>query len=167
MNKLLLLFFSVSNLYCQEDEVLKLGQTLPSFSLITVDNDTINSNELKGKIIFINFFSTWCSPCLEEFPVLKTEIFDTYKNYKDFLFLAIGRGHSSSELTEFKKRTNNQLPLYPDKEKIIYSKFANVSIPRNYIINRDGIVIYVSKGFYIEDFHVMTKTLNELLIKEK
>jgi peroxiredoxin len=155
-----LLFLSLPAL--SQDDVVQKGQELPDFS-ITTDAATIKSADLKGKVILINFFATWCVPCIQELPYLQKEVWEKYKNNPHFTLLVIGRGHSAEEVNNFRLQRKFALPMYPDKEQSIYQRFAKHYIPRNYIINAKGKIVYTSMGYNPDEFKEMLKKLHSLL----
>ena len=161
MKKALLSFVLLVNILVFSQDVQEKHPS-PVFS-ITNENGTIKSSDLKGKVVLINFFATWCAPCMEELPLSQKEIWEKYKDNKKFSLLVIGREHSQDEITAFKTKKGFTLPMYPDKTKSVYSLFAKQSIPRNYIVDTNGSVIYASVGFDEAEFKNMLNKLDELL----
>ncbi|MCT3734868.1 TlpA family protein disulfide reductase [Elizabethkingia anophelis] len=161
MKKALLSFVLLVNILVFSQDVQEKHPS-PVFS-ITNENGTIKSSDLKGKVVLINFFATWCAPCMEELPLLQKEIWEKYKDNKKFSLLVIGREHSQDEITAFKAKKGFTLPMYSDKTKSVYSLFAKQSIPRNYIVDTNGSVIYASVGFDEAEFKNMLNKLDELL----
>ncbi|TAJ15022.1 TlpA family protein disulfide reductase [Marinilabiliaceae bacterium JC017] len=143
-------------------EKVKKGDVMPAFE-ITSETINLSSEALKGKVVLINFFATWCPPCQKELPHLQQKVWEKFKNNKDFELLVIGREHDEKELEAFKKKKQFDLPFYPDKERHVFSKFAASSIPRNYLINKEGVIVYASSGFNEEAFSEMLKVLEKLL----
>ncbi|PIF45650.1 thiol-disulfide isomerase/thioredoxin [Chryseobacterium sp. 52] len=141
---------------------IRENQPVPKFS-VKNEKGTLKSSDLKGKVVLINFFATWCGPCLKELPHLQKEVWEKYKDNKKFSLLVIGREHSQNELIEFKARKGFDLPFYPDKDRSVYSLFAKESIPRNYIVDAKGNVVYSSMGFNEEEFKRMVEKIDELL----
>jgi peroxiredoxin len=165
---LLMLTFSYG--FCQETpqevnetSIVKLNQKAPEFSFQTVDNKNISSADYKGKIILINFFATWCEPCMKEMPYLQKEVWDKLKDNPNFVFLSFGRDHSQEEIDKFIKKKKYTFPIFADKGKLVYNHFASKYIPRNYIIDSNGTIVYISFGFETEEFKQMKKVLAELL----
>ena len=75
----------------QEKETsVKVGDNVPEFVVEMFDGQKIDIKDLKGKIVLINFWATWCPPCQEELKRVQKEIVDRFKG-KDFVFLAISR----------------------------------------------------------------------------
>ncbi|ESU26433.1 Peroxiredoxin [Flavobacterium limnosediminis JC2902] len=142
---------------------IKDGQSVPDFSFTDGTGKKISMSDLKGKVVLINFFATWCGPCVQEMPYLQKDIWELLKENKNFALLSFGRGHNAEEISKFSNAKKITLPMYPDKEKIIYTSFATKYIPRNYLIDQNGIVVYSSVGFSTEEFEVLKDKINELL----
>lgn len=141
----------------------KIGDKVPAFKCTTLDGKTIDIQELKGKVILINFFATWCPPCNQELPVLQSDVWEKYKNNRKFVLLILGREHTEKELTEWVAKKGFVMPFAPDPKREIYSLFAKESIPRNVIIGKDGKIAFQSIGYTPEEFTKVLKTLEDLL----
>jgi peroxiredoxin len=142
----------------------KVGQTVPNFSVTTLDGKVMNMSELKGKIVLINFFATWCGPCMAEMPKVEKEIWQQLKSDK-FLVVAIGREHTKDELIKFNKGKGFTFPIAPDLKREVFSLFARQSIPRNYVIGKDGKIAYQGIGYTPEEFGKMVELIRGLLAK--
>lgn len=142
--------------------IVKVGDVAPNFTVITPDGD-VTTADLKGKVVLVNFFATWCPPCVKELPVLEKEVWNKYKDNKDFVLLVIGREHTPKELKKFAEDKGLNLPFCPDEDRNIFSQFAKQSIPRNYIINKGGKIIYASKGYSHKEFEHMIDVLKRQL----
>ncbi len=161
---LVLLLICVNSLFAQDEFTLvKEGAKAPDFSYEVREGVSQKLSDLKGKVVWINFFATWCGPCRQELPHLQKEVYDTYKNNKDFVLLIIGREHGWEEVNKFKTEQKFNMPFYPDKERKIFSVYANQNIPRNFIIDKQGNVAASSVGFTEEDFGKLKEKLAELL----
>ena len=154
----LLLLLVSTPAFCQD---VAVGQPLPTFT-VRNDQQTINPADLKGKVVLINFFATWCGPCLQELPQMQ-QLWATHKNNKNLVILVIGREHSQSEITAFKSKKGFDLPMYPDEKRQVYSLFATQYIPRNYLIDAQGNIAYTSVGFGQDEFNKMLSKVDELL----
>jgi len=160
----LLIFSSISLFgYCQDENIVQKGHQVPDFVINMDSGKSINFSDYKGSVVLINFFATWCGPCKMEMPLLQNKVWLKFKDNKKFKLMSIGRGHSLDEVTNFKTTNNLDFPIFPDKDKSIYNKFASGYIPRNYIIDSKGEVVYMSVGFSNEEFNTMLVVLDNLL----
>jgi peroxiredoxin len=144
--------------------LIKVGQVVPEFSYITLENDTINVNELKGKVVFMNFFATWCPICIKELPYIESDIWTKYKDNENFELIVFGREHNAEEVIAFKEKSGYAFNFVPDPERKIYSLFAEKYIPRNIVLDRDGNIIFQA-GFDDEDFAKLKEVLETELAK--
>jgi thiol-disulfide isomerase/thioredoxin len=152
--------FSFFQIFAQEETTLvKLSENVPAFDFEMTPGVKHNIAELKGKLVLITFFATWCSPCKQELPHIQSYIYNKFKNNPKFQLLIFGREHSWEEVNKFKAANKFSMPFYPDPERKIYSKFAGQYIPRNFLISPEGKVLFSSIGFVEKDF----KSLKELI----
>lgn len=159
-------FFLVSCARSQEFvSYTKVGDPILSFSLMTLEGAAFNIEEMKGKVVLVNFWATWCAPCLTEMPMLEKEVWQKHKG-NDFEMIAIAREQGSQEIKVFQEKNKFTFPMGPDPQKAIYSKFSNAGIPRNYLVNRQGQIIYQSTGFNPKDFRELIALLEKELKSE-
>ena len=149
----------------EKTTLIAVGQNVPEFNYITLENDTININELKGNVVFINFFATSYPICMKELPFVESDIWAKYKDKSDFKLIAFGREHVADEMISFKEKTGYTFNIVPDPGRKIYSLFAERYIPRNVILDREGKIIYQATGFDNEEFvrlkDILEKELNK------
>ncbi len=165
-NLITLIFISLFYLssYAQDESTLvKPGDTAPDFSITLKDGSTKKLSDLKGKVVWVNFFATWCPPCRKELPHLEKEVYNKLKSNKNFELLVIGREHDWETLNKFKKDNNYKLPFYPDAEREAFSKYAKQNIPRNFIIDKEGKIVVASTGFNEDEFGEIIQKVEELL----
>ena len=109
-----------------------------------LDNNIFNIQKFKGKNLLINYWATWCNPCLAEMPYM-VELYEKYKNEDDIIFLFLSREELKTIKNYIPKDENLQrLPIY----KIITDDefFATSGIPTTFIINSDGEVLVKDLG---------------------
>lgn len=142
----------------------KEGQTVPSFKVTTLDGTQIDISQLKGKVVLLNFFATWCGPCMAEMPRVEKEIWLKHKE-EGLVVLALGREHSKEELVKFQKEKGFTFMIAPDPKREVFSLFAKESIPRNYVIDKEGKIAMQGIGYVPEEFEALKKKIEELLKK--
>lgn len=151
----------------EEDQIkattlIKQGDKAPDFTVEMFNGEQITLSKLKGKVVLINFWATWCPPCRQELTHVQKEIIDHFKG-QDFVFLPISRGEKKSVVEAFREKTGYTFPMGLDPKQEIYKKYASNYIPRNFVVGKDGKVIYVSVGFEPAEFANMIKAIEAAL----
>jgi len=158
-----ILFFSTFLLNGQTDTttLVKAGDQAPVFKCKTLEGKTIDISKLKGKVIMVNFFATWCPPCNHELPVLQKKVWEKYRNNTDFVLIILGRQHSEAEVRDFVTKKNFTMPFAADPKREIFSLYATQNIPRNVVIGKDGRIIFQGTGYSEEEFAKIEKLIAE------
>ncbi|HNW57605.1 MAG TPA: TlpA disulfide reductase family protein [Bacteroidales bacterium] len=141
----------------------KVGDKAPAFVCKTIDGKTIDISKQHGKIVMINFFATWCGPCNMELPVVQKNIWEKYKDNSKFVLVMIAREHSEQEVRDFVTLKKFKMPFAADSDRKIYKLYASQTIPRNYIIGKDGRIIYQGIGYTEEEFKEIEAIISEKL----
>jgi len=145
--------------------LVKKGQVLPTFTVEGKSGNKITSESLKGKVVLINFFATWCPPCRKELPLLQSNLWDKYKNREDFEVMVLAREEGWDKLDPFIEVNKYTFPIYPDLKRSIFSLFAENTIPRNVLVAKDGRIVHLSIGFTEKDFASLMRLVEEELAK--
>ena len=110
--------------------------------LVDQEGNDFNFERKKGEVLFINFWATWCPPCVAEMPSLQ-KLYDDYGEKVAFMFVVTK--DNSERVTKFLKKKGYTIPVYYAKTKnpdVLTSKV----LPTTYIINRDGRIIVAEIG---------------------
>lgn len=142
--------------------LISIGDKAPDFTFTTLNGKTTSLGELQGKVVLLNFFATWCGPCVREMPYLQSEVFEKVRN-DDFFVIAIARKQQANEVTEFKNTKGFTFPMAADPDKSIYSLFATQSIPRTFVIDKEGIVKWESGGLSKPQFQDLVSLIRKQL----
>ncbi len=130
------------------------------WTLKGMDGNTFKLKDHKGEVLFINFWATWCPPCVAEMPSLQ----DLHNDYQDkitFLFVARDK---NNRVTNFIERKGYELPVYFESgltPKILY----HPSLPTTYIINKKGGIELAKTGASDWNSDTVRKLLDSLLIQ--
>lgn len=162
---LLLLIVCFLKLSAQTDAstLTKTGDKAPDISLQVEKGKFKNLSSYKGKVVLINFFATWCPPCVEEMPRIQKDIWEKYQASPQFALFVLGREQDWDKLDPYKKKNNYTFSLLPDISRKAFSKYATQSIPRSVLINEEGIIVYQSIGYSPEEFAKLLSVLSSLL----
>jgi peroxiredoxin len=140
------------------------GSQVPEFSFEIRPGEIQKISDYKGKVVMITFFATWCGPCRKELPHINKEIYRKYAENKAFFLLVLGREHDWNAVNKFRKEQKFSMPLCPDPGRKIFSLFAGQNIPRNFLIDRNGKIIFASVGFNDQEFGNLKKEIEKQLI---
>lgn len=142
-----------------------IGNKVPSFSFEKEKGKKVNISDYKGKLVWINFFATWCPPCNAELPEAQKKVWDKHKDNPKFAFFVFGREEGWEKLILFKVKKGFTFPILPDLDRSIFSKFATDGIPRNVLIDASGKIIYQSTGYSPEEFDKLVALIDQQLKK--
>lgn len=150
-----------------EGYVLKVNDKAADFSVQLLDGTSVTLSSLKSKVVLINFWATWCQPCMKEFNELPSQILSRFKD-KDFVFLAISRGEEKKlvekKMKELRKKGIDFNPgLDPDKS--IWSLYGTAYIPKNFLLDQNGVIRYVSTGYGENKVAELAREIEKMLVQ--
>lgn len=145
--------------------LVKAGDTAPDFTVELFDGGTIALADLRGKVVLLNFWATWCPPCRQELTRVESDLIERFAG-RDFLFLPVSRGESREAVAEFREKMGYTFPMGLDPQRAVYDLYATNFIPRNFLIGRDGKVVLATVGYEPEEFDALVATIEETLNNE-
>lgn len=139
---------------------LKVGDRLPDFSVVMNDGTTVSDESLAGSVSCLMFFHTTCPDCQQTLPEVQ-KIYDVYGE-KGIKFALISREQDKEEIDVFWTENSLDMPFSAQKDRDVYSRFAQSRIPRVYICDKDGIIRYIYTDDPIPTYDDLNYALVEL-----
>ncbi len=142
--------------------LVKAGDIAPDFTVTLFNGEQLTLSSLRGKVVLLNFWATWCPPCREELTRVQADLIDHFAG-REFVFLPISRGEKREEVAAFREKTGYTFPMGLDPAQTIYDRYATNYIPRNFLIGSDGKIITTSIGYEPEEFNALIQTIEQTL----
>lgn len=115
------------------------GSPAIDFSLPNLDGDMKSSADYKGKVIFLNFWATWCKPCEEEMPSME-HLYSTFKK-RDFVIVAVSVDKDDPQvIKEFVEKYGLTFEILHDRKGRLKEAYKTTGVPETYIIDQNGII---------------------------
>ena len=123
-----------------------LGKTpAPDFTLKSNSGKNIKLSELRGQVVMINFWASWCGPCLQEMPLLE-QIYQKYQPL-GFTLLGVDVEEDSNEAIKWLKKVKISFPILFDNENSVSDLYNVSAMPTTVIIDRHGKIGYIHLGY--------------------
>ena len=162
-----LALISFSQVSADSGYIVKIGQKSPDVELQLTDGSIFKLNDLKGKVVVLQFTASWCSVCRKEMPHLENEVWLPNKD-KNFILIGVDYDEPLEKVMAFQNQMKTTYPMALDPGAEIFSQFAlkNSGVTRNVVIDQNGTIVYLTRLFDKEEFEGMKKKINSLLESE-
>jgi cytochrome c biogenesis protein CcmG/thiol:disulfide interchange protein DsbE len=121
-----------------------LNQPAPDFALVDLNGKRVRLGDLRGQIVLVNFWATWCGPCRAELPAID----DVYREQRDsgFTVLEVNEQESSADVSAFMSQIGQMPPVILDTNGSVMTQYRLKGLPDSFVIDRQGIVRGLSFG---------------------
>ena len=131
-----IIFFSLNSVFAASGP--QAGKKAPDFTLSDLSGNQVRLSDLKGKVVFLNFFGSWCPPCREEMPDINA-FYDEYKS-KDVVVLVVDLQEDPSTVKEFMRQNGLTFPVLLDLNDKVGSLYRVDGIPAWFFIDKNGFI---------------------------
>ena len=116
-----------------------IGGAAPEFGLMDLTKKTVKLSDYKGKVVFLNFWATWCKPCKEEMPSMEL-LYNAMKG-KDFEMIAVSIDRDIAKVEPFIKDLKLSFPVLLDFMGKADRRYKLTGVPETYIIDQNGVIV--------------------------
>ena len=158
------LVFGIVWMQSAKYELLAVGKPAPDFDLTDLNDKPQRLSDFRGKVVFLNFWATWCKPCREEMPSMEV----LHKNFeKDglvILAVSIDRVTTTKDIPPFIKGMNLTFPVLIDSWGKTDKPYKRMGVPETFIIDQQGVIREIVIGprdwTRLDSLQILTKLLN-------
>lgn len=138
--------------------LVRTGDIAPDFTVKMTSGDKVTLSSLRGKVVLVTFWATWCPPCRQELAHMQEGVIDQFAG-SDLVVLPISRGETRATVESFIHKMGYTFPVGIDENKSIYLKYATNYVPRAFVIDKKGRVVYNAAGYD----EVIAREINEAI----
>jgi peroxiredoxin len=117
---------------------VKMGDRAPGFTLPQLPSGKLSLSQFKGQVVVLNFWATWCPPCIEETPSL--EQFATDMRSQGVTVIGVSVDENGQQLDKFIRMYHLSYPIARDPSAALANRYGTYKLPETYIIDRNGRV---------------------------
>jgi len=161
-NSMIRIAFAVVAIYSFVSPSLALAQNAPGFSL-PGQNKTIQLSKYKGKVVYLDFWASWCDPCKRSFPWMNE--LQTHYGEDGFRIIAVNLDESRKDAEEFLKKMPAKFDVAFDKSGKTAEAYNLKAMPSSFLIDRNGNLVHKSLGYRAEEKKVLEKKIKQLVDK--
>lgn len=145
-------------------ETTNYGNADFTFTLQTLDTqpEVIPFEKWKGKVIFLNFWATWCPPCIAEMPSIQA-LYDKIEDKENIAFVMLATNDEKEKVQKFIKRKAYTFPIYFLGNSYLPPVFHSQAIPTTFIVNPAGKIVFKHEGIANYDTEEFEKMLEGLI----
>lgn len=147
----------------EESAPVAAGDKAADFKLEALDGSTVSLDQLKGKVVFLNVWATWCGPCREEMPSMET-LYDEFRANPDFVMLAVSQDtRGRAQVASYVEKNGYHFKILLDPENKVGEAYEVSGVPETFIINRQGRIVAHHMGAFDWSRPDVKQALKDLL----
>jgi thiol-disulfide isomerase/thioredoxin len=124
---------------------LAMGAAAPTFQLDSMAGNKVNLSDLRGKVVLLNFWASWCGPCRKEMPILE-QLHKQYQS-KGVTLVGVNVEPDSQDALKWLKVTPVSFPILFDRDSSVSKLYQVEGMPNTVILDRKGKVRFIHRGY--------------------
>ncbi len=147
----------------REGAPVAAGESAAEFRLQDLGGRTVSLRSLRGKVVFLNVWATWCGPCLQEMPSMET-LYNEFRNDRDFVMLAVSQDEKGRDaVAPYVEKNGFHFEILLDPHNEVSQKYNVTGVPETFIIDREGRIVAHHVGAFDWSLPEIKETFEELL----
>jgi peroxiredoxin len=139
------------------------GEKAPDFTLPSLSGQEVSLANLRGKVVILNVWATWCEPCRAEMPSMET-LYEDFKSNKNFVLLAVSQDEGSRDaVASFVKKNGYHFTVLLDPKNVVSAAYGASGVPETFVIDRNGRIVAHHLGAFDWSRPDVREALRDLL----
>lgn len=125
---------------------VEIGRPAPPYAAVSFSGDSVSLKSLRGKVVLLNIWATWCAPCKEEIPYLQRLHTEKAAQGLEVVGVSVDAEGEESKMSAFAQQFGMTYPLWHDPDQRVMSLFLAIGVPATYLIDREGVLVWRHLG---------------------
>ena len=148
-----------------QTEIITIGSTVPDIELMDANQNKLNLSELKGSVVFIHFWATWCEPCIDELPSMEI-LFRRFSTNPHFKLITVLFKDDRKKVLRYMEENGYTFPVYVNPDGSAAKKFGITGVPETFIIDKNGVLRDKMIGPEQWDSPIIMEMLQSMLLEQ-
>jgi peroxiredoxin len=142
---------------------IEVGRPLPPYGAVTLARNSVQVADLRGKVVFLNVWATWCIPCRDEMPALEALYERNAARGLEMVGVSVDSRNQEQSVQRFVEEYHVTYPIWYDPAGAIYTRFRIIGVPASFLIDREGVLRWRHMGPVTVDDPDLTAALEVAL----
>lgn len=137
------LAFAIASSGCRfraEATAVEIGKPVPEYSAVSLSGNQVRLADLRGHVVLLNIWATWCAPCREEIPYLQKLFEERSSQGLDVVGVSVDAPGEDSQVRAFLEELKVTYPVWRDPDQRVMSLFLSLGVPASYLVDRHGVL---------------------------
>jgi thiol-disulfide isomerase/thioredoxin len=140
---------------------VRMGDTAPAFELAQADGEPVALAKLRGSVVYVDFWASWCAPCKRSFPWMNA-LYDRHRG-EGLVIVGVNVDKRRPDAERFLRDVPATFPIVFDAAGATPAAFDVKGMPSSYLVDRQGVVVAVEEGFHVERTEELEARIRALL----